>query len=413
MPRLHRFSRFDSRSNRLGFESLEARRLMVGDVVVQIVQGDLYITGDALDNDISIVGAANGDLTITGNNFTQINGNNIPVIITAGSINADIFISMNLGGDQVSIDGLTAAAFSGNLNVTFDGATSALRMGLNDDNFVTASTHIRGSNGNNNVFISNYLSGGALTMDLRGDADVVQLGLFGSVSTTDDLIVDSGPGADSMLLQQVFIVSNMWLDLDVDVANSQNIMMQGSSALGDITLLGDSVNMLFDVENVTAVGGFTASAQGGSARFQFDNSFFGRDANLQGGVGVDVFDIFSCNFQSNLFLNGNGDSDDIEVRGCLFSVMGVVAGGAGNDQIAVNNSIAPTLVVNAGDGNDNVGIVANALDELFAVLGAGNDNANIASNGIAVRGSASGGSGTNTRAGDNFFAPNFSSNAFV
>src|SRR5436305_266852 len=53
---------------RLGFESLESRLPLAGDVKLSLSNGNLSIKGDANINDIAIVQTDVGDFTISGHN---------------------------------------------------------------------------------------------------------------------------------------------------------------------------------------------------------------------------------------------------------------------------------------------------------------------------------------------------------
>ena len=59
---------------RLALESLERRLLLSGDVAVVVSGGDLVITGDTLDNDISITQGVTADEFVVTGNATTVNG---------------------------------------------------------------------------------------------------------------------------------------------------------------------------------------------------------------------------------------------------------------------------------------------------------------------------------------------------
>ncbi|MCU0713951.1 MAG: hypothetical protein MUC43_17975, partial [Pirellula sp.] len=60
--------------NRLGFESLERRALMAGDVFVAIEGELLRVEGDNLANQVTLAQTSTGDLVVSGQNGTTING---------------------------------------------------------------------------------------------------------------------------------------------------------------------------------------------------------------------------------------------------------------------------------------------------------------------------------------------------
>lgn len=81
-------------------ECLEPRRLLAGDVQVQIQDGSLHIYGDDLDNGVSVIaGSAPNQLVITGvdnNGPTTINGQWQEVV----NVTSDVFINLRDGNDN-------------------------------------------------------------------------------------------------------------------------------------------------------------------------------------------------------------------------------------------------------------------------------------------------------------------------
>jgi hypothetical protein len=106
-------ARHRGRGRRCVFESLENRRLLAGDVTARIVKGDLVITGDKLDNGITIVGGATaGTVVVTGINAggsaTNVNGTTNGAVTLTG-FTGDLKIKMKAGNDVVTISDLEIA----------------------------------------------------------------------------------------------------------------------------------------------------------------------------------------------------------------------------------------------------------------------------------------------------------------
>ena len=55
-----------TKQRQLRVENLEQRQMMAGDVAVEVVNGDLVITGDSQDNNISVYQVSNGDWVVSG-----------------------------------------------------------------------------------------------------------------------------------------------------------------------------------------------------------------------------------------------------------------------------------------------------------------------------------------------------------
>jgi hypothetical protein len=90
---------------RLGVEVLESRNLLSGDVTASVVNGDLIITGDALDNQLRIdqLGLAAGEFRITGERFTNVNGDSAPLAVSG--VTRDVFIALGGQRDKLVLDG--------------------------------------------------------------------------------------------------------------------------------------------------------------------------------------------------------------------------------------------------------------------------------------------------------------------
>ena len=88
---------------RFRLERLEPRLVMAGNVIAQVSQGSLTLTGDARDNQIVITQSAAGRFTISGQAGTTINRSAGPV--TFSGVTADIRASMGAGDDRVQLGG--------------------------------------------------------------------------------------------------------------------------------------------------------------------------------------------------------------------------------------------------------------------------------------------------------------------
>src|SRR5262245_32472008 len=197
-------SRENLRSPRkVGFESLEGRQMMAGNVLVSVSNGDLIVTGDTQENQIQIIQARQNGVPTAGRywiapqNGTLING--------------------QASGQYVN-------------NVTRD-----MRINLGD-----ANDRLTLSDGSSN---SNFIVPRDLIIDMAGGADVVNVnkisvrddatittgdgndsvtfkGSVGAVSGVDgganDLFIDTGARPDNVLLQNVFVRRNLTINTGID-----------------------------------------------------------------------------------------------------------------------------------------------------------------------------------------------------
>jgi hypothetical protein len=90
---------------RLGVELLESRHLLSGEVTASVVDGDLIITGDALDNQLRIdqLGLGAGEFRITGDRLTNVNGDSAPLVVSG--VTRDVFIELGGHRDRLIVDG--------------------------------------------------------------------------------------------------------------------------------------------------------------------------------------------------------------------------------------------------------------------------------------------------------------------
>ena len=120
--------RRESARGELGLERLERRLLLSGNVTVEVVDGNLVITGDDQDNSIDIdqAGLPEGQFRILrGDLDTTING--IPGPVTAFNVTKDVKIRMGDGNDEVDIVDVSVPR-----HLVFDGAEGDNTFGVYD-----------------------------------------------------------------------------------------------------------------------------------------------------------------------------------------------------------------------------------------------------------------------------------------
>lgn len=130
------------RGGRRGFEALETRQLMAGDVWADVVRGHLIIQGDAADNQIAVVsGDAPGKVVIVGLEGTHVrlrsdappappaDGANPPAVssVTVEGVRRDVIVRMDAGDDLVRIDKLQVR---GDLSISLGEGRDTLLAGL-------------------------------------------------------------------------------------------------------------------------------------------------------------------------------------------------------------------------------------------------------------------------------------------
>lgn len=240
-----------SKRNSLHLENLENRELFA--VTVQVVDGDLMVTGDGGNDQIEMSRQSNGAIRVQGLNGTKVNGvnyvdrffnddlyvhlgngkNSLIFLGSNGGITADfIDIKMGSGNDSLVVYRLTA------LDDFF------ADMGEGDDyvylNHLTATNRVKGSGdnginvytrgGTDTVLIFNTWSGEDVTVILdsslpgaTGYADVLQMD---NVTALDDVWLYGFGGNDKMYLNRLY-VSDV---LSVDMGAGNDFMKLTNSA---------------------------------------------------------------------------------------------------------------------------------------------------------------------------------------
>jgi hypothetical protein len=269
----------------LGLESLEARRVMAGNVTAAVVGGDLVITGDGAANEVRIHQVL-GRLVVEGLNGTKINGGNKDKF----GANTDVRVDLNGGLDKLTVDHGTPLLFDtdiggsleidevetvrlanldlhGNLDVDLE--ATAGRVDLIDfDIFGAANIH--GTGGAQKAFLVNgtvtqnvtinFQNGGAdeveiaaltakqdLSIATGSDADQVTVDILTNV--LDDLFIDTFAGDDNVIVRQLIIGDN----LDIDVGGGDNEVTLDSILVDDIFInLDDGDDDVLNLVNVEA-----------------------------------------------------------------------------------------------------------------------------------------------------------------
>ncbi|MCI0333875.1 MAG: LEPR-XLL domain-containing protein [Planctomycetes bacterium] len=294
------------------FEALEPRQLLAGDVLVNVVGGNLRIEGDAEDNKIMIVsGADAGTFVVTGLDGTTLEGATDPITV---SDVLNIRVNLGEGNDLAAIVG---ANVGGNVSI---------QTGAGDDRVLVGT-------GEGAAELA-----GVLPADLSVDVHGV-------------LRIDTNGGLDHVAVDDA-----MAGRLSVHAGEDNDVVSLGSTApLGDLTArlaVGHGVhvnlgagNDELNIDQLSAHGGIVV--WGG----QGDNSI---DANIAKAKAM--------------LVASDGGVDNVSLMGLDVHHLGVHTG-AGNDNVDVRDSVFKSLGVSLGDGDDTL-TTANLVAKV-AVFGGG------------------------------------------
>jgi hypothetical protein len=278
------------------FESLEQRQLLAGDVLVNVVRGDLVIQGDAADNEIAITaGAEPGSYVVTGLNGTTVhqNGQDPASDVTVTGVRRDVRIGMGEGNDSVSIE---AARVRGDVL-------------------------IRTGTGNDEVSVDDVGIGGRLAIGTDGGDDTVSLG---SATEEPEPTPTGARGGD---LEGALRVRK---GIHVDLGTEND------------TLTLDQV--------ATSIG---VGVNAGSG----DDSVSAEDASgvvfaVLGGDGTDTISLADLRAR-HLGVHAGAGDDDVAIADSIFSTLGVALG-AGDDTLSIGGNQARIAVLLGGTGEDTL-----------------------------------------------------------
>lgn len=304
MKRPHLFLR------RPGFEALESRELMAGDVFVNVSEGgDLIVRGDFAENEIQIVqplqenGApVAGRYHITGLNGTRING----VFKQAFSnVTHDLQINLSGGNDRLTLgNGVNNAKFivPNDLKIEMGGGADVVVV---DKITVRDDVSIATGDGNDSV-------------TFRGSVG----NLPGFDGGENDLFIDTGERADNVLLQNTFVRRNL-------------VVNAGSDNFSDVVDL------------------------------RFMN--VGRNTNIATGEGNDIVRISDAGFNDDLtILTGTGNDSVSIVRTQVDELF--VSLGAGQDQISLRDSSGRRARIDSGADVDFLTRTNSPFSESFEFI---------------------------------------------
>ena len=189
-------SAFRNRSTRLSVEALEDRCVPAGNILVNDAEPWLIIRGDQQDNDVQLLVAANGDVTVASNTGT-INGVNGPLVIPAKGGYSWFEIETDNGDDTVLVQTASfyhAATYliatgNGNDRVTANLSSwnLSIRTGRGDDTVVVQDSYVR-------FLVDIKTHDGNDVVSLKGSNAFGQLGA--NLGAGDDRMQgDSNPGA--------------------------------------------------------------------------------------------------------------------------------------------------------------------------------------------------------------------------
>jgi hypothetical protein len=328
------------RRRTLGFEALEHRRVMAGNVSAYLFPGtgQLNIAGDALANAVEVSGTGvAGQVLITpvANSGTTVNGSAAPVLLNG--VTGGLAVNMNQGNDEITVKDF---AFNG--DGLIDGSQGADKIKL-------GAWVAYGQPGSGDVSFT-----GMLRIDEEdtsaADADYIFLG---RVTVGNRIDIGSGLGNDY-----------------VEFYNARaNGVGAGTSDV--VWIRGEDGDDIFNLAYVTSLGDVTLSA----------------DALA---TGHDLVSVITSAFHGATYIDVWHGSNTVALNANNFHSTLEIFSETGNDTITLTNSLCSKKITivsfyQNSNGNDTIRIEGNAISErLWLHSGSGYDGVTIQGNQIAT-----------------------------
>lgn len=288
-----------------GFEELENRLLLSGDVSVVLASGDLTITGDALANDIRILDNNINGIRVIGLNGTLINGS-AAAFNSGASPAEDVTVSMKGNADQVLFRSKNTTG-----NVRIFTAGGADRVIVDGESVVGKTLNINTGPADDCVKIS--------------DSDVVGRTIIQTAAGDDKVIIDA-----------------------------ETILSKGA------TLKTGDGNDKFRAENSTVKGKVVVELGDGNDREGLFGMLFTGQHSWDGGAGVDVIVVDNTKLRKDVTVLGGTGRDYVIVSNNVYGrtsadTLSVDTGGGNDYVVAKDNTFKSDGLIDGGAGaGDNL-----------------------------------------------------------
>lgn len=410
---------------RLGFEALEDRQYLAGNVTAGIdVNGNVTIAGDLADNHVAIYRGTFGQIVVAGGTSTgdasgrtRINGQFIPVTLNA---NGGVILNMRSGNDRVLLTNITLTrAVNGSLGLGNDqlllhsGAAGAVPFVMNNGGAapygkvaVQGLLTVNGNEGNDTFsFYNANVAGGVTLTGGVGNDSVLQSGTVHNQNIVGgNFRFDGNEGDDLVDLRRLTLGSNLFINdgaatigSTVTLTNLRvNLDIQLFLSIGNdlVRIQGeDNANNRFRVRDLILFTGDTRDdvlvSQGVMENLTVDTGA-GEEGN--GYFGVTLADLaINRVFQLDL---GTGFDNAFLDNISADSVR--VFGRAGSDGIIAQQITATDALFDSDTADDVIGLYDSTYSLLNVVLFDGNDQLYAGGLTVNTRARFNGGFGFNT-----------------
>jgi hypothetical protein len=304
-----------------GFECLEDRLLLAGDVAGSVVGGTLFLTGDGLDNWFEIQQFEPTAFLVIGRDSPGPGGTLAPT--TINGMASEVF-----GG----VTNFRVKGNGGDEMIFFNGDTGQGGLGpITIPGFVD----VKGNNGTDNILYDGVTIRRKSTTSGNDGGDTIQ---FIDSRVKEKLVINGGNQGDTIAtIRSTF--------------DSTAVIKGGSGP--DRVFLGLQQGSL---EGATFKSSLNVNLGGNRNFFESTESTFLGITKIRGGGQKDDFDINNSDFKNKTLITTSGGNDLVEINDTLFrdSSFKLVTG-SGRDKLRVFDSRFDTDSTQflAGSDNDN------------------------------------------------------------
>jgi hypothetical protein len=289
---------------KLGFQQLESRHLMAGNVTAAITNHSLNLTGDNGSNQIEIEQVGANLFKVNGENGTTVNGKASQQFSVTGNISANF----KAGDDQLVLQGNSSTGGY----MTLPGSVNVV-LGDGKNNFDMYKAYISGN-------LSVTGGSGADSVDLQNGA--VGLGTYNGGS--NDCTMNLGGGKSDIHLNYMQIERDLFINDNSSVFDL--ILVEGSYVGRNASIQTGSGNDNVQINEFYCKGRLNIATGAGGDQVVLGETI--------GGLGSKTPDPYS-----QKSVNVNTLTVDM---------------GAGNDQLDLGNMNAVTATLDGNTGNDTI-----------------------------------------------------------
>lgn len=405
---------------RLRLETLERKAMLAGDVAVSVVDGDLFLVGDAADNNVNFSGTATPGEYVLSDAGTTFNG--MPSLTVTG-VTGDVTVDLGAGADEFEMAGTSLpgsfiaastasedsyilgqgdiddprVSIAGDVEYSIDNAGLSFQLVAVD---VGGGVDVSGTLGEagQGMLLGNLSVGANINVDLSGGVlpllPPVPVLFDGVESVGGDVNISLDSGLTSLTIASQPALGDVPMSVagDVSIVIGENndsvgafpgVNISSIIATGNIQIEATQANEGMNISDVAAGNNFRLIDGIGAAQYFAENISAGRNLRVEAGPDGGTFQLVSITVDRDfIFRGGAGDDILIVEAGNTDNFIGddaYLMGRDGNDELGMEAvEIGDKWRAQGGNGNDSIFLVSATVgSSAFVTLGAGQDEAEI------------------------------------